>query len=385
MLAEELSLLVDDTDPNYSRHLATVMFNVATVYWLRGDHEKAHEWFVEIKELYPGAFNDRPEEAFLWSNLAAVDMERGALDTALTICRAALAILKDTMPSNHQSFASLYHNIGIILCQQGHLDCALEHLHMALKIWEPIGNRENLVSVYLHLGYIQMQRGELNECEMFYEKAMALLPEEIPSGRTRLLLDVDTKVGAVLTKQEKLNVAAAVFTNAPEIYGHTMIPHLAAECYSKMMLLYSRKHQFDKALTYATRALSLRKQTLGDNHPHTAVAYCHLAELYHLMGDDSRALEFFTKCKTRLLKKASSTSQEDKNACACLYQVMGTFHLQIPTSWNLQVGICTGTGVLYESTSNSGASLVQETSRSDRDVFASRQTACSGLRIRRST
>ncbi|CAF4594785.1 unnamed protein product, partial [Didymodactylos carnosus] len=43
MLAEELSLLVDDTDPNYSRHLATVMFNVATVYWLRGDHEKAHE------------------------------------------------------------------------------------------------------------------------------------------------------------------------------------------------------------------------------------------------------------------------------------------------------------------------------------------------------
>ncbi|CAF1461636.1 unnamed protein product [Didymodactylos carnosus] len=323
LLTQELSLL-DDTDPNHSYHLAIVLFNIATVYKLRGDDERAREYFKQIEELSDDSFTG-PEEAALHNNIALMAMDRGDVDVALRYFRKAATILRETLPSMHEEFVTLYNNIGFAFTKQGNLDSALEYFNMALKIADSPSKSKYLMNVYLHLGYVHSLRGDFDVTETFYEKALLLLPEKLPEYRSSLA-GIYTNTGTVLAEREKLDAFEMVFTKASEIYSQNMSSRMAAICFEHMADLYAKKHLFAKALIFSTRALEMQMQGYGENHHSTATAYRQLADMYYMSGDENRASEFHKKSLS-ILENITVSSEASEIERATLYESMGTVHL----------------------------------------------------------
>jgi tetratricopeptide (TPR) repeat protein len=65
---------------------------------------------------------------------------------------------------------------------------------------------------------------------------------------------------------------------------------------------YSYLGDYPKAIEYGTEALEILKTILGENHPDYALTLSNLANYYYYLGDYSKAIEYITKALT--IKKA---------------------------------------------------------------------------------
>ena len=64
--------------------------------------------------------------------------------------------------------------------------------------------------------------------------------------------------------------------------------------------MYDKKGDYDAALEYYNKALDIRKQVLGENHPDTATSYNNIGAVYLRKGDYDAALENYNKAKVVL-------------------------------------------------------------------------------------
>ena len=55
---------------------------------------------------------------------------------------------------------------------------------------------------------------------------------------------------------------------------------------------YDSKGEYDRALEYYQQALAIKKATLGDNHPKTAVTLNAMGEAYSSRGEYESAVEY---------------------------------------------------------------------------------------------
>ncbi len=71
-----------------------------------------------------------------------------------------------------------------------------------------------------------------------------------------------------------------------EHYGNIL--YILADCYSKT-------EDYNKAVEYGTKALEIRKATLGESHPDYATSLNNLAFYFSSLGDYAKAVEYETK------------------------------------------------------------------------------------------
>ena len=53
-----------------------------------------------------------------------------------------------------------------------------------------------------------------------------------------------------------------------------------ASSYNNIGEVYTNKHELDKALEYYNKSLSIKINTFGENHINSAIGYANLGELY---------------------------------------------------------------------------------------------------------
>jgi tetratricopeptide (TPR) repeat protein len=68
-----------------------------------------------------------------------------------------------------------------------------------------------------------------------------------------------------------------------------------AASYNNIGSVYSKMGDYPQALEYAFKALAIWEEVLGTNHPTTALSYNNIGLLYSDMGDTPQALEYYRK------------------------------------------------------------------------------------------
>ena len=68
-----------------------------------------------------------------------------------------------------------------------------------------------------------------------------------------------------------------------------------AMSYNNIGVVYDYLGDYDKALEYHFKALEIKKDVLGENHPNTAMSYNNIGEVYRNLGNYDKALEYFSK------------------------------------------------------------------------------------------
>ena len=68
-----------------------------------------------------------------------------------------------------------------------------------------------------------------------------------------------------------------------------------ADAYNNIGNVYHKLGDYDKALEYHNKALEIKKDVLGEDHPNTAHSYNNIGNVYRNLGDYDKALEYHFK------------------------------------------------------------------------------------------
>jgi len=79
----------------------------------------------------------------------------------------------------------------------------------------------------------------------------------------------------------------------------------------------------DKVEDYCRRAMVIREEKLGTEHPETASAYHHLACIYYKRGNVDKALPLFSKAYAIRRDKLGSDHHATQDTLGCLIQIGG--------------------------------------------------------------
>ena len=70
---------------------------------------------------------------------------------------------------------------------------------------------------------------------------------------------------------------------------------IQAQSYNNLAILYYAQGKYNEAETLYKKALKIREEVLGVNHPDTAFSYSNLAKLYHAQGKYEEAETLYQK------------------------------------------------------------------------------------------
>jgi tetratricopeptide (TPR) repeat protein len=110
------------------------------------------------------------------NNVAALLLERGQVDEAISHYEKALELRPDNRETHyHLSVALLHTSLGNALARKGRLDEALVHYRKAVEL------RDDFADAHTNLASLLARKGETAEAIAHYEKAIAIPPEDAPS------------------------------------------------------------------------------------------------------------------------------------------------------------------------------------------------------------
>jgi len=95
----------------------------------------------------------------------------GDIETAEEVTQHCLAV----SARSSVDLANAYGNLGIVHQRRGNLDEAEAMYRKALDLYEELGHKEGMANAYVNLGIVHDARGNLDEAEAMYRKALDLL------------------------------------------------------------------------------------------------------------------------------------------------------------------------------------------------------------------
>ncbi|CAF0995813.1 unnamed protein product [Adineta steineri] len=107
---------------------------------------------------------------------------------------------------------------------------------------------------YVCLGYVQDHKGDYAKAIWYYEKALEIEQNTLPSNHPSLTIS-----------------------------------------YGNIGLVYNNMGEYSKALSFCEKALEIFHETLPSNHPSLATSYNNIGLVYDNMGEYSKAISFCEK------------------------------------------------------------------------------------------
>jgi tetratricopeptide (TPR) repeat protein len=137
-------------------------------------------------------------------NVAALLMERGQWDEAISHYEKALAASPDRAETHyHLSVALLHNNLGNALARKGLLDEAIVHYRKAIEL------NDDFADAHSNLAAMLAKKGQTAEAIAHYQKAAALPPEDAAShlGLAAVLLQAGRNGEAIAHYRRALQIA----------------------------------------------------------------------------------------------------------------------------------------------------------------------------------
>jgi len=241
--------------------------------------------------------------AGLLCDMGLAYLSKGQYDVALSCYQQALDKIdaaSTSLPTSGSAaieLAEIYKNIGQLKQERGNLEQANEYYRKALRIQKRTMRHDHprLVETLIHIARLQRDSGAS------LDSALAALAEAetLLTGRENnrefarvLMLKAD-----LLRKSEHLADAEAAATRALEIeegLGSQDTPELAIILNILGMTLQDQNKYRDAEKQFM-RALAINMKTVSSNHPETSLTYNNLGYLYQDVGDNVEAERCYRK------------------------------------------------------------------------------------------
>ncbi|CAF1133141.1 unnamed protein product [Adineta steineri] len=144
-----------------------------------------------------------------------------------------------------------WHRLGQLLTKMGQYNTAQEIYEVLLH---QTTHESRKATIYNQLGRIKNRQGEYSEALTYFEKALEIKQQLLPSN-------------------------------------HPTMAHF----YHNIGLVYDGMGDYPKALTYYEKAIAIQQQSLPSRHLHLGSSYNNIGSAYRNMGDYPKALSYYEK------------------------------------------------------------------------------------------
>ncbi len=338
---EKALLMLKKTAGDRSLEKAELLSNIATVYYLKGDFDKAldcHQQVLGIREkllnpkslevansyreisdvyikksdhvqglkytekalaIYKEKFDDEKLEiAVCLHNLAAVYKMKNEYTSALEYFQQANQLTCNIYGEEHFHTAKNLTAIGAVYTEIGDIDQAITYHERAKTIYEStIGKRRPQTAIsYYNLGINHIFKGKMTKALDYLEQALAI-QRDIFGERHSDTSDTVYCISVVYSRLGDIKTSLAYYKEAlsinKELFGERH-PNTAA-ILNGIGSMYIKKGDFNKASGYIQKALSIDQETLGEKHPQTTCDLINMGIIYGNKGDQERALRYLEK------------------------------------------------------------------------------------------
>ncbi|CAF0971087.1 unnamed protein product [Adineta steineri] len=255
-------VLTADNDPELSRLTDYIRkesypnsegwYRLGMVLWSMGQFDKAED----IYQVLLDQKKDDKDKAPIYHQLGLIMKDQGKYEEALTFYEKSLAIYQKTLSTNHPSLAMSYNNIGLVHYNMGNYPKALSSHEKALGIRQQSlpCNHPHLAASYNNIGIVYKKMGNYPKALSYYEKDLEISQQSLPPNH----------------------------------------PDLAAS-YNNIGNVYKSMGNYPQALSSHEKALEIRQQSLPTNHPDLASSYNNIGLVYENMGNYSKARTFYER------------------------------------------------------------------------------------------
>ena len=268
--------------------IAQALIRVGLVYYHQGKDVKSLDHFQRaysiVKNIYPF---DHPERSICLNFLAFAYYHIGDYSRSLRCllkCSTAGGLL---LPSDHPTALAIKNNIGKQCYKQGKYEEALERLiesgvtHADISKY---GSR-NRAMTYNNIGKTYYRLNNLNQADIYYEKAFQLIKNSFSSAFDQNDLAYTLKnMGEVQLARGNVANALELFQQAHDMYERIFArdgDHRdIAKCKYLLALAHVKNANDEEASRMFDKALQMWTNVLVKDHPDIALCHRSIAEYY---------------------------------------------------------------------------------------------------------
>jgi tetratricopeptide (TPR) repeat protein len=278
-------------------HASRLTWLLAYPPYHRGQYKESFRWVKQGRALFESEGNrDRGLEAWLWSDLGAINSAEGRYRESRDLNELALKIRRETLGDQHPDTALSLDHLAMDYGLLGNWSKALEFSLQALAIRRTVLGDEHpeTATSLKHVGRQYRELGNFKEALRYDLQALEIqrkvLGENHPETAGSL-----SGVGVSYGKLGDWDKALEFNLEALEVSRRTLgeqHPEIAVR-FNDVGWAYAGNGEINEALEYALKGLEVRRKALGEQHPITAKSLDNIGWSYGRLGQWSKMLDFF--------------------------------------------------------------------------------------------
>ncbi len=194
------------------KNLLSIAYNnVGEVYRLRGDYQKALEFYKRAYEVGKEIKNYEGMAVNLL-NMGMIEKIRKNFESGEKYLMESLELYKKH--KNKIRAAAAHREFAMLLADEGKYDNGIKHAEEGLKIVENLGNTQRIGELTLALGYVYEKKGDLKIALSMYNKAKKIFTE---TENKVMLSECELYIGRVFLLAGKKDTAEFHLRKARDI------------------------------------------------------------------------------------------------------------------------------------------------------------------------
>lgn len=223
--------------------------------------------------------------------------EKAKYDEAVSIAKRVLKLRSNLLPPNHPDIAESLNDLGSVYTEQGQFDDALALHYQAYTIQKKAFDQENeaIATSLSEIGAAQYYKGYYTKALGNHRRALAIR-ETVLGKDSQDVAESLINVAASHSRLGQFDEAQSQGKRALAILEHDgKEKRLVAIVLSLLGQVCLALGDIEEAISLVKRALSVTIETLGENHPSTALRLSSLATLYMYQGEYSKSLDHYQR------------------------------------------------------------------------------------------
>jgi tetratricopeptide (TPR) repeat protein len=331
-LYEEFASLIEDRLGPEHLNTATVLNNLALLYYAQGRYEEAPPLVkraLKIREKVLG--EEHPDTSESLGTQATLLYAQGEYAEARQYQERALAICEKVLGEDHPNTASNLSSMAALLYAQGKYAEAHLLYERAQAIFDKVLGEEQLeTAINLNnLGMLLQRREEYKEARPYQERALAIwrkvLGEEHPYTAVGL-----NNLGTLLQGEGEYAEARPYLERALAIREKVLGEEHpdTAHGLNNLGMLLKDQGEYVKARPYLERALAICEKVLGEDRPYTAHSLNNMGMLLKDQGEYAEARPYLERAlaiREKVLGKEHPDTAHSLNNLGTLLQGEGEY------------------------------------------------------------
>ena len=250
-------LYIDALKNNAISNQVELLTELAAIENKRDEYKKADAYLMKAKPLLPKISYSYVKFNFFY-HLAHIEYNKGDYIAAITQLKSVLSIKEIAQYEDIK--ADMTALSGNIYVAQGELDLALKSYLEAVKVYDRLKLKKDLVNVYLDIAWLYFKQSNTEEIARFANMAMEIAKEiKHEEGIAR----AHSTLGTLLSSQQKYTAAIQEHKKALTIIKRLNVRKNISDTYYNLSTLYEDLGQLDNAIFYAEKCMEM-DESIGD-------------------------------------------------------------------------------------------------------------------------